>query len=191
MLQLSLLNQSWMCITGSFGQTCTLMYLSKICIMLGRSLHNIIKQCAIVHVVSKNITMGCPQLVQETWIKFKFPRIGASHGYIIRAPINECKMLNNVIWFCKKLLHILLVRLNIGLVSKFKNLDLVIVNHLYLELSPYICCTLNYCSCYYITILKGVRSCGPREYKHGMPQLVACLYSIAQRLNHDCQVYGS
>ena len=32
-------------------------------------LHNIIKQCAFIHVGPENINVGCPTLVEETHIK--------------------------------------------------------------------------------------------------------------------------
>ena len=49
--------------------------------------HYIFKQCAFVQVGPKNITMGCPNLVQE---------VGASHGYILKVHVNERTLLNDV-----------------------------------------------------------------------------------------------
>ena len=55
-------------------------------------MHNMIKQCAFVHVGPENITMGCPNLVQiKTWV-------GASHGFILRAHMNERTLLNHVMY---------------------------------------------------------------------------------------------
>jgi hypothetical protein len=51
--------------------------------------HNIIKQHAFAHVGPENITMGCPNLVQERLIlslNVHFDR--ASHGYILKAHMN-------------------------------------------------------------------------------------------------------
>ena len=50
---------------------------------------NITKQFAFVHVGPENITMGCPNLVQERLkLSLNVLFIGAFHGYILRAHMN-------------------------------------------------------------------------------------------------------
>lgn len=56
--------------------------------------HNIIKQCVFGHVGLESITMSCcPNLVQGK------TRVGAFHGYFLRANMNKCTLINHVMHF--------------------------------------------------------------------------------------------
>ena len=59
--------------------------------------HNIIKQCAFIHVGPHNITMGCPNPSAnlKLIVNLLAPVGWTSHGYILRAHMNEPRLLNN------------------------------------------------------------------------------------------------
>jgi hypothetical protein len=54
--------------------------------------HNMIKQCAFIHVGPENKTMGCPNP------RLNLHYVGASHGYILRAHMKEFTLLNDVMY---------------------------------------------------------------------------------------------